>query len=344
MHSGSRRGASVVYRASPSLTLSDEESPGTAVDNPDNKNHFACRRLPHTMGNIQSLSYFVAQSTDVSAWKAFGEQVLGAQTAPAADGALYLKLDQRPYRMLIVPGSDNRYLASGWELPDEASFDAVVRAIRAAGIEVSALAEAAKTQRQVRGLAGFVDPSGNHHELIWGSTAQDTPFLSPLGAIRFKTGKFGIGHTVLPALNFDATLKFFREVLGFGLSDVFNFQPGPDAPVMRIYFLHAASGRHHSLALAEMPNPSGCVHVMVEVEDRADVDRAEERRAQHGAKLMATLGQHENDRMTSFYMMTPGGFALEYGWGGIEVDPASWQTTHTKQVSLWGHDFSVGFR
>ena len=56
-----------------------------------------------------------------------------------------------------------------------------------------------------------------------------------------------------------ASLKFFREVLGFGLSDVFNFKPAPDAPTMRIHFLHAASGRHHSLALAEMPHPAGCV-------------------------------------------------------------------------------------
>ena len=160
----------------------------------------------------------------------------------------------------------------------------------------------------------------------------------------FKAGKYGICHTVLPTLNFDASLKFFQQVLGFGLSDVFNFKPGPDAPNMRIYFLHAASGRHHSLALAEMPSPSGCVHIMVEVNSMTDVGLAYDRLQKQGVKLMATLGQHENDKMTSFYMLTPGNFAVEYGWGGIEVDPATWQATQTKQVSIWGHDFSVGFR
>jgi 3,4-dihydroxy-9,10-secoandrosta-1,3,5(10)-triene-9,17-dione 4,5-dioxygenase len=295
------------------------------------------------MAKIQALAYFVAQSTDVSAWQKFGEQVLGTQSAPAPGGGLYLKLDERAYRIAIVPGPEDRYLASGWELPDRSSFDAAVKAVQAAGVEVTPAADATKAARQVQGLASFADPSGNLHELSWGSTAAKSPFKSPLG-VSFKTGKFGVGHTVLPALNFDAALKFFQDALGFGLSDVFNFQPGPDAPVMRIYFMHAASGRHHSLALAEMPHPSGCVHVMLEVEDKAEVDRAETRREQHGVKLMATLGQHENDKMTSFYMLTPGGFALEYGWGGIEVDPATWQTTQTKQVSIWGHDFSVGFR
>src|SRR3546814_12994815 len=90
----------------------------------------------------------------------------------------------------------------------------------------------------------------------------------------------------------------FHETLGLGLSDVFNFKPGPDAPNIRIYYLHAAAGRHHSVALAEMPNPSGCVHVMVEVNQLTDVGRAYDRLKAQGVKLMATLGEHENDRMT----------------------------------------------
>ena len=193
-------------------------------------------------------------------------------------------------------------------------------------------------------MAVFTDPSGNRHELVHGYNGGESPFKSPIGVAGFKTGKQGAGHTVLPSLKFDDSLKFFREVLGFGLSDIFNFKPAPEAPNMRIYFMHAASGRHHSLALAEMPMPSGCVHVMVEVNEKEEVERGEQRREKAGAKLMATMGQHENDKMTSFYMMTPGNFPLEYGWGGISVDPATWKTTETKQVSIWGHDFSVGFK
>ncbi len=203
-------------------------------------------------------------------------------------------------------------------------------------------------QRRLRGfeqLAVFTDPAGNRHELVQGHAGATAPFVSPIGVAGFKTGVQGMGHTVLPApQQFDATLALFRDTLGFGLTDVFDFRPGPDAPPMRIRFLHAGSGRHHSLALAEMPSPSGCVHIMVEVNALTDVGLAHDRRVKHGVKLMATLGEHENDRMTSFYMLTPGNFAIEYGWGGISVDPKTWQTTQTKQVSIWGHDFSVGFQ
>ena len=62
-----------------------------------------------------------------------------------------------------------------------------------------------------------------------------------------------------------------------------------------------------------------------------------------GARMMATLGKHTNDRMTSFYVATPGGFALEYGFGGLQLDWAKHSEFEFTEVSLWGHDFSVGF-
>ena len=294
---------------------------------------------------IQALAYVLAETTDIGKWRHYAEQVLGMSTAEAAGGALYLKMDERAFRIAAIPGGADCYLASGWELAPGVDFDGTVAALKAAGVEVGDSSEAERALRQVARMVKFTDPSGNAHELVQGYTGGSTPFVSPIGVAGFKTGAQGMGHTVLPAAqNFDATEKLFREVFGFGMSDRFNFKPGPDAPNIRIHFMHAASGRHHSLALAEMPAPTGCVHIMVEVESMTDVGLAHDRRVQHGVKLMATLGEHENDRMTSFYMLTPGNFALEYGWGGITVDPQSWQTTETQRVSIWGHDFSVGFQ
>ena len=295
------------------------------------------------MAKIQALAYVVAESTDLAKWKQYADQTLGAAAAETPSG-LSVKVDERDYRIAVVKGTADRYVASGWEVLNEKDFADTVATLQQAGVAVEPGDAATIKARQVRGLASFSDPAGNRHELVWGYTGGNTPFKSPIGVSGFKTGKFGVGHTVLPALPFEPTLALFRDVLGFGLSDVFNFQPGPDAPVIRIYFLHAASGRHHSIALAEMPSPSGCVHMMLEVDSLTDVGQAYDRVQKQGIKMMATLGEHENDRMTSFYVMTPGNFALEYGWGGIEVDPATWQTTQTKQVSIWGHDFSVGFR
>jgi 3,4-dihydroxy-9,10-secoandrosta-1,3,5(10)-triene-9,17-dione 4,5-dioxygenase len=296
------------------------------------------------MVKIQALGYVVVESTDVAKWRSYGEQVLGMAAAAAGNGGLYLKMDEHEFRIAVVKGHHDRYYASGWDVESERAFDHAIAALKQTGVEVVEATDQVRLERKAQKLASFFDPSGNRHELRFGNTGKMAPFKSPIGVKGFKTGAYGAGHTVLPTLQFDASLKFFKETLGFGLSDIFNFKPAPEAPVMRIYFMHTPNGRHHSLALAEMPHPAGCVHLMVEVEEKEEVERGLARREQHGVKLMATLGQHENDKMTSFYMMTPGNFAIEYGWGGMIIDPKVHKTTETKQVSIWGHDFSVGFR
>ena len=295
------------------------------------------------MSRIQRLAYVVASATDLDAWKTYAESMLGMAASVRDDGALALKMDERAFRFLIEPGKEDRYTASGWEVDSAEDFEASVQAVRDAGVKIEILEDDAARSRSVQKLAQFQDPAGNQHELCFGAGGDAAAFKSPIPHSGFLTGELGCGHTVLPAIPFEDTLKFFTDVLGFGMSDVFNFQPAPDAPTMRIYFLHAACGRHHSLALAEMPHPAGCVHVMVEVNSMTEVGLAHDRAQQQGVKFMATLGEHENDHMTSFYIQTPGGFALEYGYGGLVLDPDSWKTTETQRVSVWGHDFSVGF-
>ena len=57
---------------------------------------------------------------------------------------------------------------------------------------------------------------------------------------------------------------------------------------------------------------------------------------------MASLGQHVNDNMTSFYMLTPSNFALEYGYGGLVVDWDKHAVFEATTISQWGHDWSLG--
>ncbi|MDF2488680.1 MAG: biphenyl 2,3-dioxygenase [Pseudomonas sp.] len=294
------------------------------------------------MIEIRGLSYFVAQCADLSQWQRYAVDVLGMQVSPAPAGGLYVKMDERPFRMLIVEGSEPRYLASGWELASQAAFETALAHLDACGVEWQAGSAAQIEQRGVQALVSLTDPSGNRHELSWGHRSDCQPFTSPQGVPRFITGDMGLGHTVLPAPQFDATLAFAKDVLGFELSDIFNFRPDPSAAPIRIHFLHCRNARHHSLALAEYPVPSGCVHVMVEVDSMTEVGRAHDRLLAHDVRLSATLGQHLNDRMTSFYMKTPSAFDLEYGHGGLQVDWAEHSAFEFTRVSIWGHDFSVG--
>lgn len=294
------------------------------------------------MIDIRGLGYIVAQTDQPAQWQSYAHDVLGMMTAPAPGGGLYVKMDERPFRVLVVEGAERRYLASGWELADERAFDAAITVLEQKRAKWEPASAGLCEQRGMQAIAIVTDPAGNRHELGWGHRSDCQPFVSPQGVPRFVTGDMGLGHTVLPAPNFDETVAFHREVLGFGVSDIFNFRPDPSGPAVRIHFLHCANARHHSLALAEYAVPSGCVHVMVEVDSMTEVGRAHDRHIAHDVPLSATLGQHLNDRMISFYMKTPSDFDLEYGCGGLQVDWSRHAAFEFTRVSLWGHDFSVG--
>jgi len=56
-----------------------------------------------------------------------------------------------------------------------------------------------------------------------------------------------------------------------------------------------------------------------------------------GAEISASLGRHTNDHMVSFYMRTPAGFEVEYGYGARTVDDNIWKVERHEAPSIWGH-------
>ncbi|MBN8484973.1 MAG: VOC family protein [Sphingomonadales bacterium] len=291
--------------------------------------------------DVAALAYVVVKAQDPASWSSFGEAMLGMSAHPAGSG-IALRMDERAGRVFVERGENDCYFASGWELRSAAEFEAAKDRLRTHGVAFHAASEAELALRHVFDMVWFRDPSGNRHELSYGYRTGFERFVSPAGVPGFVTGDLGLGHMVLPAPQIDATRAFMMDVLGFGLSDILVHRPAPGIE-QRIDFMHCGNGRHHSLALFEGEVPSGCVHLMFEVGSLDEVGRAYDRMLAQGVRLMATLGKHTNDHMTSFYFMSPGGFAIEYGFGGRTIDWDHHTVFESTSVSLWGHDFSVGF-
>jgi len=295
------------------------------------------------MNGIASLGYLRIESADLGAWREFGVKVLGMVEGRGPDpGAVYLRLDEFPARLVIVAGERDRLLASGWEVADEAALERLGRALDAAGVAVKTGTPAELADRRVADMLRFDDPAGNALEVFCGAALEHRPAVSPYGN-RFVTGGLGLGHVVLPVAEEEPALRFYTEVLGFRLRDSIRMAPElfgrPAGPPLWMRFL-GCNPRHHSLALAPFPAQAGIVHLMIEVAALDDVGRAMDRCARRGAPVSASLGRHANDLMVSFYVRTPGGFDVEYGTGGRLVDEATWVTRETTAISLWGHAFA----
>jgi 3,4-dihydroxy-9,10-secoandrosta-1,3,5(10)-triene-9,17-dione 4,5-dioxygenase len=296
------------------------------------------------MRGICSLGYLRIESADVGAWRDFAVRVLGLVEGRGPDpGALYLRMDDFPARLVIVGGERDRLLASGWEVPGEDALARVGAALEDAGVAVKAGTAAEVAERRVARMLRFDDPAGNALEVFCGAALEHRPAVSPYGN-RFVTGPLGLGHVVLPAADDGPALRFYTEVLGFRLRDSMRLAPEllgrPPGGPLWMRFL-GCNPRHHSLALAPLAAPAGIVHLMIEVASLDDVGRAMDRCQRRGAPVSVTLGRHANDLMVSFYVRTPGGFDIEYGTDGRLVDDAAWVSRQTTAISLWGHSFGA---
>ena len=55
--------------------------------------------------SIRSLGYLRIEATDMAAWRDYGLKVLGmVEGKGSTEGALYLRMDDFPARLVIVPG------------------------------------------------------------------------------------------------------------------------------------------------------------------------------------------------------------------------------------------------
>ncbi|WP_206791462.1 iron-dependent extradiol dioxygenase HsaC [Amycolatopsis sp. MtRt-6] len=297
---------------------------------------------------IRSLGYLRIEATDMAAWREYGLKVLGMVEGKGENpDALYLRMDDFPARLVISPGDADRLAVTGWEVAHAAELAELRSRLDSASVPYKEGTPEELADRRVDELISFDDPSGNTQEVFHGVALQHRRVVSPYGH-KFVTGEQGLGHVVLSTKDDEASLRFYRDVLGFRLRDSMRLPPQmvgrpADGPPAWLRFF-GCNPRHHSLAFLPMPTPSGIVHLMVEVENTDDVGLCLDRAIRRKVPMSATLGRHVNDLMLSFYMKTPGGFDVEFGCEGRQVDDDNWIARESTAVSLWGHDFSVGAR
>jgi 2,3-dihydroxybiphenyl 1,2-dioxygenase len=286
---------------------------------------------------IEALGYVGFAVSDLDAWTRFAVSLLGLQPVPRDDGSIDLRMDSYATRVRLIPGGGDDIAYAGWEVRDAAALDALADRLAAAGTTSTRATREEAADRCVQDFVRFTDPEGLVCEAFYGPLQKtDQPFVSPLG-VQFKTGRQGIGHIVLIAKDAKAQERWWCEVMGFRLSDYIHTEVVKGRPVSFTFM--RCNGRHHSLALAQIPLPKKLQHFMIEVQSIDDVGRALYRCQDAGVHISLTLGRHSNDDMLSFYPLTPSGFDIEYGWGGLEVEDESWHVlTHDKN-SAWGHRF-----
>src|SRR6266511_3823562 len=241
--------------------------------------------------DIQGLGYVGIRAKSLEDWTSFGPRFLGMQLVERSAKSLALRMDDRKQRVVVSEDGGEGVAFFGWEL---------------------------------------ADPLGNQLEIFHGAESASEPFKPGRSISGFRTGPLGMGHAVLHVKDINDALPFYRDVLGFRLSD-YMVRP------FKAYFFHA-NPRHHSIAFIETGR-SATHHLMVELYSLDDVGQCYDLALGEEGRIGVTLGRHINDEVTSFYSNSPSGFMVEYGWGGRIIDVDNWQSEEvTWGPSMWGHD------
>ena len=287
--------------------------------------------------SVTQLGYLGLNVRDMDAWIRFARDFLGLQLVAerGEDGTQYLRADSRHHRFLLVPGNENSVACTGWEVANAQALDETVARLKAHGVKVTPGTPAEIRQRKVWNLVKFDDPTGLRGEVYYGAYVDHRPFQPGRAVSGFVMGDCGMGHLVVGVAKAEPLVTFYRDVLGFRLTDYIVWAE-QNATVT---FMHC-NPRHHSIAFAEGPGiPAGVLnHFMLETQTLDDVGRAHDLADQMKLEVIQELGCHSNDHATSFYVVNPSGFGVEYGWGGLQIrDEANWTIQHHRSVSIWGH-------
>jgi len=276
---------------------------------------------------IQAMGYFWVGTSKLDDWTSFAGGQLGLQVVDRGGAMCAFRMDDRKQRLIFDGGLPDGEHFFGWEVADAAALDALAARLEKAGVAVQRENLAVADQRCAAEVISFRDPAGNRVEAFYGGRVADEPFCPARHIGGFRTGTQGVGHAVLMVPDINAALAFYRNLLGFQVTDFMG-------PPVSLYFMHV-NARHHSLAIAQGPR-SRMHHLMMEFYSLDDVGQSYDLARQQDC-VAVKFGRHSNDLMTSFYMRTPSEFLIEHGWGGREVGP-DWQPIELKSVaSFWGH-------
>ena len=263
----------------------------------------------------------------------FARDRLGFPVRRSASGdVVYMRPDRYQHRIAARRASKPVLNYLGFDVGNSQELSAWKTKLKVEGIDWRQSTPDECAERQVSDFIEFKDPDGHALALSYGFEIDKEP-------VRYTRDLrvLGLGHVLLTVADTRRSHDFYTGVLGFRLSDWVYVD---DA--IRLCFLRC-NERHHSMAFAPcMPGKSPRLqHVMLEVESLDDVMRSYHFLRLHQAPIGMGPGRHPNCQTIHVYVQTPGGFAVEYGWGHLRLDDAVHQPIiypPGTPIDVWGGD------
>jgi catechol 2,3-dioxygenase-like lactoylglutathione lyase family enzyme len=262
---------------------------------------------------------------DLDAARAFFTDVWNLQEVAAADGIVYLRATGPCFHALSLrsaSATDAGLVRVVMQAHDRRAIDSLFEQVTRFGTETDGAPRLLHTPGGGYGF-GFKDPEKRNLAVI--CDPSDHPDASPRPDRPNK-----LSHVNLNCRDNDATFGFFRDVLGFKLSDQ-----------TRQFRFIRCNPDHHSLVLGFNDN-ANLNHIAFEMPDLDSVMRGIGRMRDHGYAVEWGPGRHGPGNNVFAYFCGPGELPIEYTGEMLEVDdsyrvgmPQDW-TWPPGRLDHWG--------
>jgi catechol 2,3-dioxygenase len=278
---------------------------------------------------ILRLSHVEVKVPDLELCTAYYTEVLGLVEVDREPERVYLKCwDEHDHHSVVLRYAPRYGLEHmSYKVEHERDLEELERAVEAFGIPVKRVA--AGEERGQGEAIRFETPSGHLMELVHrldkvGNLLPKTnPPPEPQGLAGIHPPR--IDHVFLTAEDVDEATRFYREALGFRLTEQLIARDG--------HLLGAWLERSHSphdLALVTGPN-GGLHHFAFWLDDWNEVRRAADILAYHGVRIDVGPTRHGVTRGYTIYFFDPVGNRNEVFTGGYWVDPDVEPVTWTEE-------------
>ncbi|MEO6151610.1 MAG: VOC family protein [Croceibacterium sp.] len=257
---------------------------------------------------VNDLHYVGLAVPDLAAEREFFADTWGLVEVGEQDGKVYFAAEGSPHPFVIRLRQDEEKKTDliGFSAESRDDVIALFAQVKAAGARI--ISDPAPAEGPAGGYAfRFFDPDGRAIEVIC-----DTQKRQHRALARGEAIPIGLSHVVLHSPDIGKLETFYREALGFRLSDWIG---------QFMVFLRCNSV-HHRLAI--LPGPPALNHVAFDVSSVDELMRGLARLTEKGVKLSWGPGRHTAGNNTFTYYLTPNGNAVEYTSDLEDVDDENW--------------------
>jgi 2,3-dihydroxy-p-cumate/2,3-dihydroxybenzoate 3,4-dioxygenase len=280
------------------------------------------------MARFDKLGHVALNVTDVARSRAFYENKVGLQYSGTSQssGAVFLRCSDSYHNVALYPSTDPGLKHIGWEMESAAELDALAQSCAAHGIPFDELSRDSCLELHLGRTLRVVEPASEtthlFYETMW--SFGGVPFEPTLAKIQ------RLGHIVLQVADFERSLSFYTDVLGFRISDRF----GSEVAFMRAF----PNPYHHSLAIGR-GDRSKFHHVNFMVSEIDDIGRGYWRFNRSQIPIVHGPGRHPPSGSVFLYFLDPDGLTVEYSFGMETFEETGARKSRTLEMIPSSMDF-----